>query len=102
MTIDEEQSLDSFALSEMKRRVANDFDRMYGDRLQLNDVQTTSSRNSPVQLADLIAGAVNRRLNHTAEKNYKDEMAEWIVHTLDLALDEEGIPGLDVSALFRV
>ena len=100
MTIDEEQSLDSFALSEMKRRVASDFDRVYGDQLQLNDVQTASSRNSPlVQLADLIAGAVNRRLNHTAEKNYKDEMAEWIVHTLDLALDEEGIPGLDVSSL---
>lgn len=103
MTIDEVQSLDSFVLSEMKRRVASDFAQRYGNQLQLNDVQTASSKNSPlVQLADLIAGAVNRRLNHTAEKNHKDEMAEWIVQTLDLALDEGGIPGLDVSALFRV
>lgn len=87
----------------MRRTVESDFDRAYGDKLKLCDVQTTSSRNSPlVQLADLIAGAVNRRLNHTGEKNHKDEMADWVVRTLNIALDEDGIPGLDVSALFMV
>lgn len=103
MTIDEEQSLDPFSLSEMQRRVTSDFERVYDGQLRLIDVRTASSRNSPlVQLADLIAGAVNRRLNHTGEKNYKDEMADWIVHSLDIALNEEGVPGLDASALFNV
>lgn len=103
MTIDEEQSLDPFSLSEMQRRVTSDFERVYDGQLKLFDVRTTSSRNSPlVQLADLIAGAVNRRLNHTGEKNYKDEMADWIIHSLDIALNEEGVPGLDASALFNV
>jgi len=103
MTIDEEQSLDKFTLSEMHRRIQSDFERTYGNQLKLYGVQTASSKNSSlVQLADVIAGAVNRHLNPTAEKNYKDEMAELIVKTLDLALDEEGIPGLDVSAMFKV
>ncbi|MDD5266282.1 MAG: DUF3800 domain-containing protein [Methylococcales bacterium] len=103
MTVDDEQSLDSFTLSEMRRRVMADYERSYGGTLKISDIQSSSSRNSPlVQLADLIAGAVNRSLNHTGEKNYKDEMAELVVTTLDIALNEEGIPGLDVSALFRV
>ncbi len=103
VTIDEEQSLDPFILSEMTRRVAADFAQHYKDQLQIESIQTVSSRSSAlVQLADLVAGAVNRRLNHVGAKNYKDEMADWIVHTLDLALGEEGVPGLDVSALFRV
>lgn len=103
VTIDEEQSLDPFALSEMKRKITADFVRYYEEQLQLISIETVSSRNSAlVQLADLIAGAVNRQLNHVGDKNYKDEMSDWVIHTLDLTLDEEGVPGLDVSALFRV
>jgi len=103
MTMDEEQSLDAFTLSEMKRTVAEDFDRSYKDALIINSIETVSSRTSLlVQLADLIAGAVNRRLNHVGDRNYKDEMADWIVQVLDLNLNEEGVPGLDVSALFLV
>lgn len=103
MTLDEEQSLDPFTLSEMKQRVLTEFERSYGKQLQLLDIVTASSKNSGlVQLADLIAGAVNRRLNHKEEKNYKDEMADWIIHSLDITLNKEGIPGLDASALFKV
>lgn len=103
VTIDEEQSLDPFTLSEMTRKVTADFARHYDGQLQLSSIETASSRNSAlVQLADLVAGAVNRRLNHVGDRNYKDEMSDWIIHTLDLTLDEEGVPDLDVSALFRV
>jgi hypothetical protein len=103
VTIDEEQSLDPFALSEMARKVTADFARHYAGQLQLSGIDTVSSRNSAlIQLADLIAGAVNRKLNHNGDRNYKDEMSDWIIRTLDLTLDEQGIPGLDVSALFRV
>ena len=103
MTIDEEQSLDQFKLSEMQRRVVTDFDRQYGGKLKLSGIQAVSSKTSPlVQLADLIAGAVNRHINHKGERNYKDEMAERVIHDLDLVLNPEGVPGLDVAAIFSV
>ncbi len=103
MTVDEEQSLDRFALSEMSRRISSDFERSYEEKLKLCDIQSVSSRTSPlVQLADLIAGALNRHINHKGAKNHKDEMAEKIVHDLDLVLSSEGISGLDSAALFKV
>ncbi|MES1997765.1 MAG: DUF3800 domain-containing protein [Pseudomonadota bacterium] len=103
MTLDEEQSLDPFTLSEIKRKITDEFTRNYNGELALDTIQTVSSRASAlVQLADLVAGAVHRRLNHSGEQNYKDEMADCVIHTLDLSLSEEGIPGLDASALFRV
>lgn len=103
VTVDQEQSLDPFTLSEMKRKITDEFTRAYNGELVLDSIQTVSSRTSAlVQLADLVAGAVNRRLNGSGEKNYKDEMADWVIHTLDLSLSVEGVPGLDASALFRV
>ena len=103
VTLDEEQSLDPFSLAEMKRKISEEFTSSYNGELVINAIQTVSSRTSAlVQLADLIAGAVNRRLNSSGEKNYKDEMADWVIHTLALSLSEEGVPGLDASALFRV
>lgn len=103
VTLDEEQSLDPFSLAEMKRKISEEFTSSYNGELVIDAIQTVSSRTSAlVQLADLIAGAVNRRLNSSGEKNYKDEMADWVIHTLDLSLSEEGVPGLDASALFRV
>lgn len=103
MTVDEEQSLDGIALSEMSRRISGDFQRTYGGGLKLCDIQSVSSKLSPlVQLSDLIAGALNRHINHKGDKNYKDEMAEKIVHDLDLVLSHEGVAGLDSAALFKM
>lgn len=103
MTLDEEQSLDSFTLSEISRRVTSDFERTHDGKLKLCEIQTTSSKNSHlVQLADLVAGALNRKLNHTGEANYKDDIAERIVHDLDLTLNTSGVEGLDTTALFNV
>jgi flagellar biosynthesis/type III secretory pathway chaperone len=103
VTIDEEQSLDSFVIADLKRRVADRYQHDHDGQFLLTDIQTTSSRNSAlVQLADLIAGAVNRYLNHEGERNYKDDMADLVVKMLDIDLSEDGVPGLDASALFRV
>lgn len=103
LTVDEDQSLDSFVLSEMHRRIALDFENNYQGKLVLNSIQTASSRNSQlVQLADLVAGAVNRRLNHRGDRNYKDDMADRIIDVLGLTLNEEDLPGLDSTAHFRV
>lgn len=103
LSVDEEQSLDSFILSEMKQRINESFQRTYEGKLVLDSVQTASSRKSPlVQLADIVAGAVNRRLNPQAERNYKDEMADMIIDKLGLILEEGDLPELDSAALFRV
>ncbi|WP_368086245.1 DUF3800 domain-containing protein [Nitrosospira multiformis] len=57
--------------------------------------------NSPlVQLADLVAGAVNRRLNHNGDRNSKDQMADLIIEQLELSLDKADLPELDAAALF--
>lgn len=103
VTIDEEQSLDSFTLTEMQRRLAVDFDNNYNGELVLTSIQTASSRHSAlVQLADLVAGAINRRLNHRGDRNVKDEMADMIIDVLGLSLEEGVLPEFDSTALFRV
>ncbi len=62
LTVDAEQSLDAFACSEMKSRIAMAYQVAHGDGLSVEEVTTISSQKSQlVQLADLIAGAVNRR-----------------------------------------
>lgn len=103
LTVDEEQSLDPFTLLEMKQRISKAYERSYNGKLVLSVVQTASSRNSPlVQLADIVAGAVNRRSNHHGDRNTKDEMADMIIEQLELVLDEGNLPELDAAALFRV
>jgi len=103
VTLDEEQSLDAITLAEVKRRVNSHFEETFGDEVVLGTLESVSSRKSPmVQLADLIAGAINRRLNHTGDKNYKDEMADRVIHALDLQLGEDEVEGIDVTALFKI
>lgn len=103
VTLDEEQSLDPLLLSEMKQKIEREVEKDHNNQITINSIRTISSKNSTlIQLADLIAGAANRKLNNPGENNHKDEMADWIVHTLDLNLKDEEIPGLDASALFQV
>lgn len=103
VTLDEEQSLDSFVLAELRTRITDAFERDSEGKLTIESIKTTSSRISPlVQLADLIAGAINRKLNHDGERNFKDDMADLVITMLDLDLTEDGIQGLDSSALFKI
>jgi hypothetical protein len=98
LTVDAEQSLDAFACSEMKSRIAIAYQAEHGEHLSVEDVSTISSQKSElVQLADVIAGAVNRRKNHTGEPGYKDEMADLIIKELDIQLEKDAIPDLDAT-----
>jgi hypothetical protein len=75
----------------------------HGDELSVEDVTTISSQKSElVQLADLIAGAVNRKKNHTGESGHKDEMADLIIKGLDIQLEKDGIPNLDATTWISV
>ena len=103
VTLDEEQSLDPITLSEIKRRVNTDYQSNHGKEVSLNSLQTVSSRKSPlVQLADLVAGAINRKLNHKGQRNYKDDMADKIIKTLDIQISSEDENNMDSSALFKI
>jgi hypothetical protein len=98
LSVDAEQSLDTFACSEMKSRIAMAYQSAHGDGLSVEEVSTISSQKSElIQLADLIAGAVNRRKNHTGELGYKDEMADLIITQLDIQLEQNDIPNLDAT-----
>jgi hypothetical protein len=103
VSLDEEQSLDKFALRETKDQLNADFIRDYGEGVTLVELLTASSKQSPlIQLADLIGGAVNRRLNHRGDRGHKDEMADMIVEQLGLDLTREGFDELDTVALFYI
>lgn len=103
VTIDEEASLDAISLLDMKNRISAEYENIYEGALVLKSLQSISSKNSAfIQIADIIAGAINRRLNHTGERNYKDEMADLIINALSLNLIESNIEGLDAVALFKV
>jgi len=103
MTVDEEQSLDPFTLAEMKQTVGASLQQLLGDALMIQDIRSVSSRHSPmIQLADLVAGAVNRRLNHMGDRGAKDDIADMVIERLALDLGEGDVPGLDATALFMV
>lgn len=102
--LDQEQSLDPFVLADMKQQVCMVYQQHYGDSVSISKIDTVSSRHSPmVQLADVIAGAVNRRLNPQNERGPKDEMADMVIERLNLSFEGDvTVQGLDASALFRV
>lgn len=101
MTLDEEQSLDKIALDEMKGRLEATLRRDFPDQVSISEIVTISSKKSAlVQLADLIAGAANRRLNPQQERGYKDEMADYVMEELGLVLADDNVPGLDAAAMF--
>ena len=103
VTLDHEQSLDVITLEELKRRVNSEYKTQYGDDVEVSQIETISSRKSPlIQLSDLVAGAINRKLNYKGNRNYKDEMAELVIQMLDVQLSENKIEGLAISALFKI
>ncbi|VCU72500.1 hypothetical protein PIGHUM_04600 [Pigmentiphaga humi] len=102
VTLDEEQSLDRFTLRDMKERLRGELASKYGEDITLERVASISSRNSSfVQISDVIAGAVNRRLNFSGERNHKDEIADLIIRRLGLDFDREKTD-LDAAVMLKV
>lgn len=103
VTLDNEQSLDAIALADLKAAVNGKLNEHYGDNVVLEGLSTVSSKDSPlVQLADLIAGALNRKLNHDGERNFKDDMADRVLQILDINVEEGNVDGLDASLLLKI
>lgn len=80
LTVDAEQSLDAIACADIKEKVGFAYRARFDDQLSISDVASASSHQSTlIQLADIIAGAVNRRKNHAGEPGHKDDMATLII-----------------------
>jgi len=102
VTLDEEPSLDEIARSDLKEAVERRYAELFERGASVESVDSVRSHDSVlVQLADLVAGAVNRRLNHLAERGAKDDMADAIVAAFGLIDREEDI-GLDAFARLHV
>lgn len=104
VAIDNEQSLDEIAIADMRSAVRAHFKAMHADRLSLIDIQTAESRNSQmIQLADLIAGAANRKRNHKGDPGDKDQIADLIIDALKVVIEapDEVLSG-DASAFLRI
>ncbi|MFP3458946.1 DUF3800 domain-containing protein, partial [Psychrobacter sp. SIMBA_152] len=67
-------------------------------------IVAVSSKNSAlVQLADVVAGSVNRRLNFAGTRNHKDEIADLVIERLGIELDSnERDVDLDATVMFRI
>jgi Protein of unknown function (DUF3800) len=103
LTVDAEQSLDAIACADIKSRIAAAYKMAYGGDLIISSVSSISSHKSElVQLADVVAGAVNRRKNHKGEPGHKDEMADMVITQLDIQLKQDDIPGVDASTWLYV
>lgn len=103
LTVDAEQSLDVIACVDIKNRVAAAYRAAYGEQLVVDDVSSIASHKSEmVQLADVIAGAVNRRRNHKGDRGHKDEMADAIIDSLGIKLEKDDIPDIDASAWLSI
>jgi hypothetical protein len=104
VTVDEEDSLDAIALSEMKTSIDNFFsNRFPGGSLLIGEIASApSNRSALLQLADIVAGAVNRRRNHDGERNFKCDFADRIIDELNLVVEEGEDDLLDSSTVLRL
>ncbi|MFM0392923.1 DUF3800 domain-containing protein [Paraburkholderia phytofirmans] len=62
----------------------------------------SSKESALIQLADVIAGAANRRLNFRGDRNFKDDIADRIMDVLGLQLEEGVAAEIDSAVLFKI
>ncbi len=87
--------LDALSIARLRDRLSLDLNRKYGEDIKLELVETVDSRGNPlIQLADLFAGSLNRKLNTASgPANHKDEVATFILDMLGLTVTPDGTVG---------
>lgn len=87
--VDESGGPDSIGREDLKIAVTRALNEQHGSGAVLSNVEEIDSKQSAaIQLADLISGALNRKMNYPAGNSPKDDLANYIVDTLGLKLDE--------------
>lgn len=92
VTVDEGTHWDGIAIENIIADASQQLSTKLGALNGVNRITPVSSKSSAlVQLADLFAGAINRRFNPPIEqKNYKDEFADYLIDKLSPTADEIG------------
>lgn len=89
LVVDKSGGPDSIGKDDLERSTSRELKEKYGDGSFLEKVTEIDSKESAaIQLADLISGALNRKINHPESGGAKDQLADYILKTLDLNLDE--------------
>ena len=69
----------------------------------MGDVASVDSKKTEIiQLADVIAGAINRRKNHAGERSFKDDMADMVINRLRIQLEPGEIPNVDATTWLSI
>lgn len=103
VNVDKEDSIDAVALDELRQGLANQLQQDYGDNAVIRPIEAVDSKDAPyVQVADLISGAINRKLNHRGDIGFKDELADYIIEKLNISLMNYGDYDSDASVLIML
>ncbi len=69
----------------------------------MGDVASADSKKTEIiQLADVVAGAINRKKNHTGEHGFKDDMADMVINRLQIQLEPGEIPNVDATTWLSI
>lgn len=80
--------MDTLAKEMLLRDITLNLEHNYGSLNKLNKIMEIDSKDSAaIQLADLITGSLNRRLNGPHQSNHKDEFANYLLSELGIDLD---------------
>lgn len=86
----------------LSQHLSTFLDRKYRADAAFDGVKIIDSKKSAaVQVADMITGVVNRKLNYRGERSYKDDLADYVVEQLGLNLSDS-VVGEDAFALIRI
>jgi hypothetical protein len=97
----EEKGSDQLKIENIKERLTSR--RLSG--LYLNDITALpSSQDFFLQVADLFAGSINRKLHNSGSTNVKDEFADFVLKTLnfDMAKIDRSNASIDNSTVFNL
>lgn len=87
--VDKSGGPDSIGKEDLERSVSRELKDKYGDASFLESVTEIDSKHSgAIQLADLISGALNRKMNHEEAGGLKEDLADYVIRILGLKLDE--------------
>lgn len=103
LTMDHESSIDGIALDSMKNAVSDYLEAKFEDKVSTGMFVTVDSHQSVlVQIADLLAGSLNRVYN-TAGSNHMDDYARSFLNSLGIELsDIKSSDELDSYAMFHI
>lgn len=103
LTIDEEDGIDDITLSDLKLKTQSQINSTHDGKIRVQNMDKADSKHSYfVQIADLVSGAINRKLNPTDGRNHKDELSEYIIEKLSLNLDFDDFCGEDAAVLLSL